>query len=68
MAKCKKCERKGLFLKVNEDGYCPNCAILIDFESKKRALEDDIAKLQEQINDKKKIFLVCLNCKIKNKN
>ncbi len=54
MSKCKKCGKKGLFLKVNEDGYCPNCAILIDFERKKRAAEDDIAKLQEQINDKKK--------------
>lgn len=32
MAKCNKCGRKGLFLKVNTDGICKNCEEIIAFE------------------------------------
>ncbi len=47
MAKCQKCGKKGLFLKLNSDGYCKNCA-LIDLENKKNALENEIAGLKER--------------------
>ena len=29
MAKCRMCERKGLFFKVDKDGYCAECAAKI---------------------------------------
>ena len=41
MAKCLRCGRKGLFFKVNKDGYCGNCIKLFELE-----------KLEEQVNAK----------------
>ncbi|MBD5140659.1 MAG: hypothetical protein HDT25_04490 [Ruminococcus sp.] len=29
MAKCKRCGRKGLFLKLNSDGLCSSCSTIV---------------------------------------
>ena len=65
MKKCKECGREewGYLSVLNEDGYCPRCAIV--------HYEEKIKKLQEQLNDAndiidfyfpkvKKIHSVCI--------
>ncbi len=54
MGKCKKCGKKGLFLKLNSDGFCAKCET-IELEEKKRVLETKIESLNEEtktINEK----------------
>lgn len=70
MSKCKKCGRKGLFFKVNSDGYCSNCVILIDLENQKHQLESDIseskekiAKLKQEINTQSNELNECIKNK-----
>lgn len=33
MGKCVRCGKKGLFLKINRDGYCADCAVLLAEEA-----------------------------------
>ncbi len=47
MGKCKKCGKKGLFLKLNTDGLCGKCEIM-ELEEKKRVLEPKIESLKEE--------------------
>ena len=39
MAKCSKCGRKGLFLKVNQNGVCADCAMQAELAEAKKQLE-----------------------------
>lgn len=54
MAKCKRCGRKGLFFKVNPDGYCSNCVTLFELEEKQTQLESNISEYNERIVSLKK--------------
>lgn len=52
MAKCSKCGRKGLFVKVNSDGLCDECiaqAILTEVKEQIEQLEEKKQEVQEQI-------------------
>lgn len=51
MAKCKKCGKKGLFLKLNSEGLCKNCETLSQFENQKQALDAEITLLQLSASD-----------------
>ena len=51
MAKCKKCGKKGLFLKLNSEGLCKNCETLSQFEKQKQELDTEITTLQQNINN-----------------
>lgn len=65
MAKCRKCGRHGLFMKVTADGLCQQCAELVELskrqaeqrrieeEAKKQAIKDAQAE-RKQISDKKR--------------
>lgn len=50
MAKCNKCGRKGLFFKVNQEGFCSNCAKLVQLEQAEQNLNKSIAEKQQQIS------------------
>lgn len=49
MSKCKRCERKGLFLKINSDGLCNACAIVFEAEQQKNALLQEIAESESRL-------------------
>lgn len=51
MAKCKKCGKRGLFLKLNSDGICKNCETLSQFEHQKQELNTEIVALQQTIQN-----------------
>lgn len=53
MAKCWKCSRKGLFFKVNDEGLCPECAIIVKLEKEKSELEQGNDKLEKKIANEK---------------
>jgi hypothetical protein len=52
MARCKWCDRKGLFLFVTKDGICKNCSILINKEaqSRLRVISESKKIVEESIN------------------
>jgi septal ring factor EnvC (AmiA/AmiB activator) len=56
MAKCIKCGKKGLFLKVNSAGVCKSCEELSVFEEKKNALTKEISVLEEHLSDKDRLY------------
>lgn len=58
MAKCKRCSRRGLFLKLNRDGLCMQCVQVVQKEADaalqrvvKRVQEPVAATLGEKISD-----------------
>ena len=48
MKKCKRCGRKGFFLKL-KDGLCENCQRLQEFESQRDALTQQISSAQAEL-------------------
>lgn len=46
MAKCQRCGKKGIFLKVNAAGLCNDCQLLVQFEQERAALESAIEQLK----------------------
>lgn len=52
MAKCSRCGKKGLFLKVNGAGLCADCERVIKFQEECRQLYDRIQSLQSDLADK----------------
>lgn len=63
MAKCKRCGRKGIFFKVNSDGYCSNCTILFRLEEEQKQLEtiisdcnNKIIQFNEEINRQEQLY------------
>jgi uncharacterized Zn finger protein (UPF0148 family) len=61
MARCKKCGRKGLFLKIHEGtGLCPSCREA--FAEKSRALTEKITAAKNEVSlssDPKRILDLC---------
>ena len=51
MAKCNKCGRKGLFFKVDGNGLCKNCAVLLNLENIQHELEANIEVSQKSLLD-----------------
>lgn len=82
MAKCKKCEKSGLFLKVNSQGLCSECAVkeierlnslltpeLIDAKAaieKRDEVQQEVSDMQKLLNSYRN-DLSKLNSEIKNK-
>lgn len=82
MAKCNKCEKSGLFLKVNSQGLCPKCADeeierlnslltpeLMDAKTameKRDEVQQEVSNMQKLLNSYKN-DLLNLNNEIKNK-
>jgi hypothetical protein len=56
MAKCSRCNRKGLFFKVNPSGICKNCEILIELEAKEQAMTETIKKLDMELSDRNTLY------------
>lgn len=53
MAKCKLCGKKGLFLKLNEQGICPDCLRLAEIKKMEEAAQSNLNKLKQSIQDEK---------------
>lgn len=50
MAKCKRCGKKGLFLKVNSDGLCKACEIISVAEQEKNRIEIEIQENKNRLS------------------
>lgn len=51
MPQCKHCHKKGLFLKLNEDGVCADCVRLDDILKKEKAADERLADKNKLIKD-----------------
>lgn len=51
MAKCKICGKKGLFVKVNLEGVCPDCIRLADIEKREKKATERLADKQRLIKE-----------------
>ncbi len=51
MAKCKICGKKGLFLKVNDDGVCKDCIRLADIEKREKAADLRLSNKEKLIRE-----------------
>lgn len=49
MAKCKRCNKGGLFFKVNQDGFCKDCERIRLLERDEARLTNEIEKLHEKL-------------------
>ena len=56
MAKCILCGRKGLFLKVDRNGHCPNCAIEVIHQERVSDLKKIISDLEVKRTDENKLL------------
>ena len=56
MAKCKKCNKKGFFLKVNIEGLCQDCQRIATLEAQELLIKQAIQKLQIELSDKNKLY------------
>lgn len=57
MAKCVRCGKRGLFLKIDENGNCQQCALEIKRqreEEERKRLEEETRKREEEIAERKK--------------
>ncbi|MEG1516532.1 MAG: hypothetical protein RSD95_16715, partial [Clostridia bacterium] len=52
MAKCTRCGKKGLFLRVDSDGMCPRCQPIFQCEKQLRELDDQLSQAERDLNDK----------------
>ena len=50
MAKCKRCGRKGFFLRLT-DGLCDNCRSTVKMEEEQAKIQADIAALKGELSD-----------------
>ena len=55
MAKCTRCGRKGLFLKLT-NGLCSNCASTVRMEQEQIALKTQIDEMSVKLSDQKALF------------
>lgn len=56
MAKCKRCGKSRIFLKLNSEGLCENCATLVKFEAQKAALQNEITQLSQTLADQQPLY------------
>ena len=47
MAKCKQCNKKGFFLKLDKDGLCPDCIRINKLTQEENRLNLNIANLEK---------------------
>lgn len=50
LAKCIRCGRGGFFRKVDQNGYCADCAALVKIEAENNQLEEEKKKLTQDID------------------
>ncbi len=55
MAKCNRCGKKGLFLKLTS-GFCDNCLATIQVEIQQANLKENIAQLQIELADQHALY------------
>lgn len=55
MAKCKKCGRKGFFLKLT-DGLCDNCHSTAMMEEEQAKIQENINHLKVELADQQKLY------------
>ena len=56
MGKCKRCGKKGLFLKVTDEGLCNDCVSLQKRETDNAHLQKEAERLQSLISGSQKIY------------
>lgn len=56
MAKCKRCGKSRIFLKLNSEGLCENCTTLVKFEAQKAALQNEITQLSQTLADQQPLY------------
>lgn len=56
MAKCRKCGKKGFFLRVNPDGLCNDCQRSSVLEAEENRLRQSIESLSSQLVEKDKMY------------
>lgn len=49
MAKCRECGKKGMFVKVDNEGYCEDCREEISHKRKKETFDQEIETLKREI-------------------
>lgn len=55
MAKCKRCGRKGFFLKLT-DGLCENCRATVRMEEEQAKIQADIDRLNGELTNQKALY------------
>ncbi len=55
MAKCNRCGRKGLFLKLT-NGVCDNCASTIRMEEEQAHIQKEIDRLKSELSDQETLY------------
>lgn len=56
MAKCKRCNKGGLFRKLNAGGFCKDCESIISLEAAESRIKASIEKLNSELSDKEKLY------------
>lgn len=56
MAQCKKCNKKGIFFKVNENGFCKDCERLVSLEEQEARIKHSIDNLNTELSDRDKLY------------
>ncbi len=56
MPKCKKCSKRGLFLRVNAAGICHSCVDIMMLEAQAEKLKQSIESLSKDLLDKDKLY------------
>jgi len=56
VAKCRKCNKKGLFLKVNAGGVCQDCERLTSIEAQETRIMKSIEKLSAELSEQEKLY------------
>lgn len=56
MAKCRKCGKKGIFLRINSDGMCTDCERSAISEAEENRLRQSVESLTSQLADKERLY------------
>jgi multidrug efflux pump subunit AcrA (membrane-fusion protein) len=56
MAKCARCNKSGIFFKVNAERICKECERIIKLEQEETNLKQNIEKLQNELQDTEKAY------------
>lgn len=56
MAKCKRCGKKGFFLRLNQDGICSNCERIVLLEQQEMELQYRISELNNHLQNQEEMY------------
>lgn len=59
MAKCSRCGKKGIFLKVNQTGLCPDCQRAVQIEQEYEQTSKRLKEIQDELSNQES-FRACI--------